>query len=241
MGIRAFRTCMALVLALAACGSPPSSPVPGETGTSAPPASGSPIPAASVTGEPVDSNCIEFDAESTYLFTVGTLPVSLTVPASPSQPWHGSATSFSLARGSCAAGADAVPYFHAALVGRVYADACHWTAATVEAPTASDVIKELKRQVGHPPPNAVETELGFFRATRLDIPLPRDFDVSGCDEGEMRLWADELLAPGVSLQVYVAEVDGASLVVTVGFDAATTTPADLEEIDAILASLRVEM
>ena len=42
-------------------------------------------------------------------------------------------------------------------------------------------------------------------------------------------------------RTHVAEVDGVTLVITASYDEATTTPADLQEIDSIMGSLRVDM
>jgi hypothetical protein len=47
--------------------------------------------------------------------------------------------------------------------------------------------------------------------------------------------------PGTTVQVYVAEVDGVTLVLTAAYSTADATPDLLAEVDAIVASLRVDI
>jgi hypothetical protein len=201
-----------------------------EVRTSAPGATFAPDPA-----------CLRFDQPSTYTQTAGTLPVVLPVPASASSPWSGNRDSFELRKGSC--GAVGLPVFHAILTTHLNADACHWQESNVDAMTAYDLAQQLSRQTGHNTEGPIETHLGAFRATRLDFTVPNDFGTLDCDvaadgHAALVLFGDEILVPGTTKQVYVAEVDGSSLVVTVTYP---TGRVNVSEIDEIIANLRVDM
>ena len=52
----------------------------------------------------------------------------------------------------------------------------------------------------------------------------------------VKIFGGEILIGGGTKQVYVADVDGVALVVTVGYDSSEMTTTGLDEIDAILAS-----
>jgi hypothetical protein len=215
----------------------PSPTAPGETAApvTQAPATATPAPAT------LDPNCIQFDADGVYTANVGTLPVGLAVPGTPAEPWRGTRDTFFLGKASCDPNAGASVFFHAALVGEAYADACHWQGSSVEVPTAFLAAAALADQTGHATSAPVETMLGAFRATRLDVSVPVDFDASSCDDGILKVWGDKLLVPGITMQVYVAEVDGTTLVITASYDPTEIEPSELEEIDEILATLRVDM
>ena len=87
--------------------------------------------------------------------------------------------------------------------------------------------------------------LGPFRATRLDLSVPADFDDTTCDDGVLGLWetraGKRIIDPGTTIQVYVAEVDGVTLVVTAGYHPEDASPDLLAEIDSMLATLRVDI
>jgi len=186
-----------------------------------------------------DPQCIQFDSEWTYTANAGTLPVSLTVPQSASAPWSGSRDEFLMTQAAC--GSSGSLTFRADLVARVYADACHWGSSTIEAPTAFDAAAALAKQTGHDTVVPTESKLGPFRATRLDVSVPSGFDTAACDGGFVKLWGDQRIDPGMTVQVYVAEVDGVTLVVTASYATADATPTLLGEIDAARVTLRVDM
>lgn len=185
---------------------------------------------------------MQFDHEATYTANVGTLPVSITVPATTSSPWVGLPDEFELLNAPCE-GSGPV-WINAVLVAHVYADSCHWKDSSVEAPTVPEVVSQLQAQQGHDTSALTDTSVGAFRATRLDLSVPADFDATTCDDGVLGLWetrADmRIIVPGTTIQVYVAEVDGVTLVVTAGYHPEDATPDLLAEIDAMLATLRVD-
>jgi hypothetical protein len=184
--------------------------------------------------------CIQFDHTGTYTANVGSLPVSVTVPGTPVQPWSGGRDAFALRKATCEG--PGLPLLHAAVVDHVYADSCHWQGSAVETPTASDVVAALQVQQGHDTVGPIETTLGPYAATRFDFSVSRDFDVGTCDrDGSpyVKVWGDEIIVGGGTKQVYVADVGGVTLVVTVGYYPEEITTTGLAEIDAMLATLRV--
>lgn len=223
------------------------------------PATASPAPVATETAVPAETTapprtaapttgaaaCVQLDPGATYTGHAGTLPVSVTVPAASTAPWAGDPDGFALTNGPC--GSSATIRFDALLVGHVYADSCHWKASSVDAPTAFDAVSQLERQKGHGTSGPIGSRLGPYPATRFDVTAQNGFDVATCDDGVLRLGGggpdgDEvLIVPGWTMQVYVTEVDGVTLVVTVGYRPEDATPAVLAEIDAVVASLRVDM
>lgn len=232
---RILAAAIAVALVLAGCGSESNTATPG---TSASPASET---AGLETLAPPDPSCVQFDAEGVYTSTVGTLPLTLTVPGAPSAPWRGDRDAFFLGKASCDPGEIPSIFFHADLVGSVYLDGCTWTTSRAEVPTAFAAVEAVASQLGHPTSAPVETMVGPFRASRMDIALPATFDTSACDGGQLKLWLDEPIVPGIAMQVYIAEVDGTTLGIVVGYDDAVTGPSDLGEIDAILQSLRIDI
>jgi hypothetical protein len=185
--------------------------------------------------------CIEFDQEATYTANVGSLSVTVMVPGTPGAPWRAGQGDFSLRKANCADGVG-LPLIHAAVVDQVYSDACHWQGSAVETPTASDVVAALQVQQGHDTVGPIQTTLGPYAATRFDFSDPRDFDVGTCDRDGLpwvKVWGDEIIVRNGTKQVYVADVDGVALVVTVGYYPDEITTTGLDQIDAILATLRV--
>jgi hypothetical protein len=77
--------------------------------------------------------------------------------------------------------------------------------------------------------------------------VPADLDISTCDKGEFRSWtvwevvdsADSHYAPGQLDAVYMVDVDRRPLVIDASHMPATS-PADLAELKAILASMIID-
>ena len=169
--------------------------------------------------------------------------MGVTVPATTSSPWAGLPDEFELRNAPC--GDSGTLWFNAALVAHVYADSCHWKGSSVEAPTVPVVVSKLQAQEGHDTSATTDTTIGAFRATRLDLSIPADLDATTCDDGVLGLWEStagmRTIAPGTTIQVYVAEVDGVTVVVTAGYHPEDATPDLLAEIDSMLATLRVDI
>ena len=221
---------------------PSSSPVPTTTPESEPTLSPlPPEPTIAPTVEP--STCTQFDQEAVYTANAGTLPVGVVVPATASSPWSGRPGEFELINAAC--GGSGTLRIKASLVAHVYADSCRWKGSSVEAPTVPEVVSQLQAQEGHDTSATTDTSIGAFRATRLDLSVPADFDATTCDDGLLGLsetragmWT---IDTGTTVQVYVAEVDGVTVVMTASYDLEDATPALLATIDKMLATLRVDI
>ena len=226
-----------LAVALVGCVSP------GATVPPATPGRASPVAASAPASPGHDPSCTQLDLEAPYMANAGTLPVVITVPATSSSPWSGRRDEFELQNAPC--GSVGSVSIDAALVAHVDADSCYWKSSSVEAPTASHLVAQLQDQDGHDRFVATDATLGPFRATRLDLSVPADLDATMCDDGVLGLWetrtGQRTIAPGTTIQVHVAEVDGVTLVVTADYHADDATTELLAEIDAMLATLRVDM
>ena len=85
---------------------------------------------------------MQFDHEATYTANAGTLPVSITVPATTTSPWAGLPDEFELLNAPCE-GSGPV-WINAVLVAHVYANSCHSKSSSVEAPTVPAVVSKLR-------------------------------------------------------------------------------------------------
>lgn len=188
--------------------------------------------------------CIQFTQGGTYRASVGTLSLSVTVPAGPVDTyWHGLRDSFYLLRAPCLFGG---PALKASLVTRVYADACNSAGTGVEVNTAAAAAAALAAQAGHEVIGPTDVTLDGRPASRLEIPVPADFDASSCDGGVV-LWLAPFgrftnVDPGSTVTVYLVDVDGLVLAVTTTHWTADEAeiPTLQAELDSIVASLRIE-
>lgn len=188
--------------------------------------------------------CTQFNSDGTYTRGLGGLSVSLTAPGTPSEPWSGARDEWNLRKAACGDGG--LPGIAATLVSSVYRDACQWTDGSAPTPTAADVVAALQAQTGHDTSAPIEMTLGGLAATRIDLSLPPGFDRQACDSGDEfipnpHLWDDQIIVAGSVQQVYVVDVDvnGRVLVLNAGYFVGETPAADIEQIDQILATLRI--
>lgn len=93
----------------------------------------------------------------------------------------------------------------------------------------------------------VDTTLGGYAATRIDLTIPEGFDLKACNlEGAgLQIWysppADTyfvLLADGIA-SVYIVDVDGQRQVLLTQHRA-TTSDEDLRELQATIDSIHIE-
>jgi hypothetical protein len=88
---------------------------------------------------------------------------------------------------------------------------------------------------------------GRVGALRIDLSVPANLNISTCDKGQFRSWtvwevvdgADSHYAPGQLDSVYMVDVDRRALVIDASH-MPTTSPADLAELKAILASMIID-
>jgi hypothetical protein len=190
------------------------------------------------------TECAELEA-GTYRAAIGAVSVTVSVPTG----WKGSSDrdSFTVnSRGSCLFGGGVT--LGVSLVSHVYSDACHWQGTAVETGTPAAVVAALAAQTGHRTSGPSETTLAGFPATRFEFSLPGDFDYTTCAD-DIHLWQSpgggegpgmyEFDGSGSFVTVYVVDVDGSALGIAVD-SGVPDEPADVAELDAIVASLRIE-
>ena len=141
------------------------------------------------------------------------------------------------------------------IIANVYTDPCQWQGALlvpVVGPTVDDLAAALVAQKGRNASTPTDVTLGGYPAKRIELSIPADLDRATCDEGVIRTW----VAPGEDAAhstpdtenlgmhsgqlnvVYIVDVNGERLVIDT-WHMPGTSAADLAELDAILASMRI--
>jgi hypothetical protein len=126
---------------------------------------------------------------------------------------------------------------------RVFRDAC----ATAEAPPvtgvdAEDLVAALRAQDNSNISEPVAITVDGHSGVRVDITVPVGLDVAGCTDGRLRIWEDRagyltLLQPETA-PVFVLQTPSGRIVFGTGHGP-EATDADLAELDAIIASMRI--
>ncbi len=140
------------------------------------------------------------------------------------------------------------------IISNVYADPCQWLGSLLEpavGPTVDDLAIALVAQVGRNATAPTDVTLGGYPAKQVELSIPADLDRASCDGGVIRTWVtpgeDTALVndtenlgmhPGQLNVVYIVDVDGERLVIDT-WHMPGTSAADLAELDAILASMRI--
>jgi hypothetical protein len=141
------------------------------------------------------------------------------------------------------------------IVSNVYADPCRWQGSLLDppvGPTVDDLASALVAQTGRNATAPTDVTLGGYPAKRVELSIPADIDVASCDEGVIRTSVspgDDAthsspntenlgMHPGQLDVVYIVDVDGDRLVIDT-WHMPGTSAADLAELDAILASMRI--
>jgi hypothetical protein len=152
-------------------------------------------------------------------------------------------------------------------VNDVYDDPCNWQQSSLseldlggdqvhkdfhEVATGSSVPKPLNgglaNQLLRNASQMTSVELGGVSALRIELSVPGWLDLAACDQGQFRSWngwgttgadANAHHTPGQIDVVYMVDVDRRALVIDASYKPATS-PSDLAELEAILASMIVE-
>ncbi|HUG30530.1 MAG TPA: hypothetical protein VMQ65_08480 [Candidatus Limnocylindria bacterium] len=202
-----------------------------------------PAPTASPSHTFTPYACDYFPAGGAYGVTLGTIRATATVP----NGWHGIRNFFKLSNSVCVDNGSV--RLEISLVDEVYVDACDWQGARVDASTAAAVVHALTVQESQSWNGTSDTTLGGYPAKRFEISVPADFDTSACDEGgPIYLWPDAgaggfhrvPMASGQKATVYVVDVGGSAIGVATVPWTEDATPAEIAELDAVVASLRFE-
>lgn len=144
------------------------------------------------------------------------------------------------------------------IIANVYTDPCQWQGSLLDppvGPTVDDLATAVVAQKGRTASPATDETLGGFPAKRVELTLPADLDIAKCHSGFVRFWVapgddvdnwppagdSEVRSPraGQINVVYIIDVNGQRLVIDT-WHMPGTSAADLAELDAVLASLRIE-
>lgn len=139
--------------------------------------------------------------------------------------------------------------FYAVDLDEIYTDSCHGEGIPrALGPGVDDLVTALLAQKGPVASEPVETTLGGYPATRIDLAIPKGLDLESCrlaDDGVLGLqvWysapADKylVLQPTGAASIYVLDVDGDRQVfLTQQF---SPTREDRAEVQDVLDSIRV--
>lgn len=134
------------------------------------------------------------------------------------------------------------------MVDAIYADACEGSNGELMdvGPSVDDLAAALLQQRGPLASGPIDTTLGGYPATRIDLTVPEGFDLKPCslESIGLQIWycapADKyfVLLPDGIVSVYIVDVDGQRQVFLTGGSA--TSDEDVRELQAILDSIQIE-
>ena len=140
--------------------------------------------------------------------------------------------------------------FYAVVIDAIYTDPCEGPGELRDVgPGVDDLAAALLRQPGPKASGPVETTLGGYPATRIDLSVPESLDLESCRLASygalgLQIWysppADKyfVLLPDSPASVYIVDVDGQRQVF-LSYRAATSDE-DLRELQAVLDSIQIE-
>lgn len=140
--------------------------------------------------------------------------------------------------------------FYAVVVDAIYPDACEGSDTgdlTDVGSGVDDLAAALLRQMGPMASGPIATTLGGYAATRIDLTVPRGFDLKACNlEGAgLQIWysppADKyfVLLPDGTASVYIVDLDGQRQVFLTQYRAGASDE-DLRELQRVLDSIHIE-
>jgi hypothetical protein len=113
-------------------------------------------------------------------------------------------------------------WMSASVVGRVYADPCHWRGTATDPPTGRNfhaLVAALANQQGLHASTPIDVTLDGFAGKRMGRTVPASVSLADCDDGQLRFWLDtgggERYTPftGEHQELWVVDVDGVPLVI----------------------------
>ena len=137
--------------------------------------------------------------------------------------------------------------FNAVVPDTIYADACEGSQGErmEVGPSVDDLAAALLKQQGPKTSGPVDTTLGGYPASRIDLTVPKGFDLKPCNLPDaLQIWfsppADNyfVLLPDGIASVYIVDVDGQRQVFLTQYGSATSDE-DVRELQAILDSIHI--
>jgi hypothetical protein len=183
-------------------------------------------------GKPVP-RCADIAAGATYTNRFGTPKLAATVPVGAESSWQGYRDGFSLGN-TCPFGEPI--RIDASIVDAVIDDACEpWTRSPVGFGTLAEAAQAIVAQPGHGTSEPTEVTIAGHTALRLEIST----EGSTCTDG-IGLWAGNEFPLDRNAIVYLVDMDGDTVAIAVWYVRSQTTPAQLAEAEAIVASIQIE-
>ncbi len=138
-------------------------------------------------------------------------------------------------------------FFVTMFVTDVYTDACHWTKTVSAGTTVDQLTSLLVAQKGRVATTPTNVAVGGFPAKQIQLTIPAGFDEAQCESGLLHFWPDPgsttgglcCTAAGSTDVVDIVNVGGQTFVLVARHEAGSS-PADLAELDAIVASIKIE-
>lgn len=139
--------------------------------------------------------------------------------------------------------------FYAVVVDSIYPDACEGSNGEPKevGPNVDDLANALLKQSGPTASGPVDTTLGGYPATRIDLTVPKGFDLKVCNAAGigLQIWYSPpanknfvLLSDGTA-SVYIVDVDGQRQVFLTQYRSAASNK-DIRELQAVLDSIQIE-
>ncbi len=187
-----------------------------------PPSAGAPVP-----------QCADIAAGATYINRFGTPKLRATVPVGAQSLWQGYRDEFMLGK-TCPFG-DLLT-IDASIVDAVINHACDpWMRSPVGFGTLAEAAEAIVAQPGHRTSEPTEVTIAGNAALRLEIST----EGSTCTNG-IGLWYGNEFGLDRDAIVYLVDVDGVTLAIAVWYVRSATTPPQLAEAEAIVASIQIE-
>jgi len=130
----------------------------------------------------------------------------------------------------------------ASVVGRVYADPCHWRGTATDPPTGRNfnaLVLALANQQGLDASTPTDVSLAGFAGKRMGRTVPASIDLADCDNTQFRFWLDtgggERNSPFTSehQELWVIDVDGVPLVIEAAWPIGASAQVQAELIQMV--------
>jgi hypothetical protein len=134
--------------------------------------------------------------------------------------------------------------FYAVVVDEIFTDPCQGGDVTEVGPSVDDLAAALLQQPGPAARGPVETTLGGYPATRIDLTVPKGFDLKPCNAKNigLQIWYSApanknfvLTYDGIA-SVYIVDVDGQRQVFMSQYKTAASGE-DVREMQGVLDSI----
>jgi hypothetical protein len=192
---------------------------------------------ASPTNAPPNGQCVVFDGPGSYTATAGPLSLTVDVPATTADPWHGLRDGFDLYAAPCIFGGARL---QGSTVDVVYPDACGRPGTAVTVDTPAEAITALTAMTGVEVSAPADVTIGGYPGTKFEITVPADYVATACSDGAVVVADGSTnLDTGAGVTtLYVLDVDGTTLALAI-FGVEDGDTAVIAQFDEVLASMQI--